>query len=551
MSTGAAGAVLSSGRSVSVGAVLLVLAAVCALVLALPGQTVATRYLGDLFLLLDHAYRVSWGQVPNRDFHTPLGPLVSYVPAAGYWLSGSLGAALPVGMGLLTLALAPAIVHILASRLHPLLAGFYGAFLLLILAVPINLGEGVTALSFAKFYNRIGWAALGALLILYLRPRRGIESDAVDALCAAVLTLALVYTKATFGLAALGFLVFMLLDSWQRRWAAGALGLSVATALAVEAVWRSSLAYLADLQLALAVSGWLRGSWGQIVDHLLVNLADYVLVTLFAALALRYTRSIRDALFYGACGMVGFLLVNQNFQAWGIITLHAAAAVAAETILRHADRPLRAGDAQRWSGAAGAKLLFIALVLPTIAHCTLALGLHAAAAIARAGDPLPLALDRVRFANLWTWGDHDAGLDELSALRDGAAALRALDPPPERVVVLDLANPFSAGLGLRPPQGDAPWLQWERTVGTSASWPGESLLAGARVVMEPNPPPGSDAATALQAGRSPAAIYRPILTEQFEVVRETDRWTVHRRKPAARSGCLPCDGPGANVAGLP
>ncbi len=550
MSVSAAGTAVPLRRSISVGAILLGIAAVCALVLALPGQTVATRYLGDLFLLLDQAYRVSWGEVPNRDFHTPLGPLVSLVPAAGYWLTGSLGAALPVGMGLLTLALAPAIAHILTSRLHPLLAGLYGAFLLLILTVPINLGEGVTALTFAKFYNRVGWAALGALVILYLRPRRLDGSDRIEALCAALLTLVLVYTKATFGLVALGFLVLMLLDPWQRRWAAGALGLVAATALAVEAFWRSSLSYLADLQLALAASGWLRGSWGQIVDHVLVNLADYVLVTLFAVLALRYTRSLRDALFYLACGVVGFLLVNQNFQAWGIITLHAAAAVAAETILRHADGSPDPDDGQRWS--AGAKLLFAALVLPTIAHCTLALGLHAAAAVARAGDPVPLAgFERVRFANLWTWGDHDAGTAELAAIREGASALTALDPPPERVVVLDLANPFSAGLGLRPPHGDAPWLQWERTIGPSAHWAAEDLLAGAEIVLEPKPLPDTDAAKAHEAGRSPAALYRPALTEHFDLVRETERWIVHRRKAAARAGCPSCGESGATVAGRP
>jgi hypothetical protein len=552
MSIGAAGTVLHARRVIPVGMVLFGISAVAALVLALPGQTVATRYLGDLFLLLDQAYRVSWGQVPNRDFHTPLGPLVSYVPAAGYWLSGSLGTALPIGMGLVTLTLAPAIVHILATRLHPLLAGFYGAFLLLILAVPINLGEGVTALSFGKFYNRIGWVGLGALLILYLRPRRGDESDAVDSFCAAVLTLVLVYTKATFALVAVGFLVLMLLDSWQRRWAAGALGLIVATALVVEAFWRSSLAYISDLQLALAASGWLRGSWGQIADHVLINLADYVLVSLFAVLALRYTRSVRDALFYLTCGVVGFLLVNQSFQAWGIITLHAAAAVAAETILRHEDGSQRAEDAQRWSGAAGAKLLFIALVLPTAVHCTLALGLHAASAVARAGAPLPLAgFDRVRFANLWTWGDHDAGAAELVAIRDGASALAALDPPPERVVVLDLTNPFSAGLGLRPPHGDASWLQWERTISSSASWPASDLLADADLVLEAKPLPESDAAKALEAGRSPAALYRPALAEQFEVIRETGRWIVHRRKTARRSGCLSCDRPVTNAAFLP
>ena len=89
------------------------------------GSRTITRYLNDLFLFLDQAYRVSWGQVPSRDFHTPLGPLVSYIPAAGHWLTGRLGAALPVGMGLTILALAPAITHVLASRLHPVLALFF------------------------------------------------------------------------------------------------------------------------------------------------------------------------------------------------------------------------------------------------------------------------------------------------------------------------------------------------------------------------------------------------------------------------------------------
>ncbi len=78
----------------------------------------------------------------------------------------------------------------------------------------------------------------------------------------------------------------------------------------------------------------------------------------------------------------------------------------------------------------------------------------------------------------------------------------------------------------------------------------EDLLAGAEIVMEPKPLPDTDAAKALQAGRTAAALYRPALAERFEVVRETDRWIVHRRKPSGRSGCAACDGPAMGVAGL-
>jgi hypothetical protein len=541
---------LEAGRTWPVASLVLALALLCALLLALPGQTVATRYLNDLFLILDHAYRVSWGQVLNQDFHTPLGPLASYVPALGYRLSGSLGAAMPLGMALLLLGLAPAIAFVLASRLHPLLALSYGAFLILILAVPINLGEGVNALTFAKFYNRIGWVVLGTLLILHLRARQGPGSGSLDAACAAILTLVALYTKATYGVAALGFLALMLLDRRQRGWALGALGGIAVVVLAIEFVWRSSFGYLADLQMALAVSGALRGSWGQILDHILVSLADYVLVTLFAVLALRRSRSLRDALFYLYCGIVGFLLINQNFQSWGIITLHAAAAVAAETILRHTDGAVVTPERERWTAAAGAKLLFLALVLPTIIHCTLALGLHTVAAANRAGDPVPFAnLNEVRFANLWTWGDHGGGLDQLKAVNDGAAALAGLTPRAERVAVLDLANPFSAALGLRPPRGDLPWVQWERTVGPAAASRAAGFLADVVVVLEPKQAPDTDAARADKEGRSPTALFRPVLAAEFEVVRETDHWIVHRRIRPARTGCVDCSGSGQRPAG--
>src|SRR5688500_17832055 len=169
-----------------VAALVLAVATICALLLALPGQTVTTRYLNDLFIFLDGVHRVSEGQVPNRDFHTALGPLVYYVPALGYWISGHLGAAMPVGMALLVLMMALVAAHIVSSRLRPAIALPLSIFLILIAAVPINLGESINGLSFGMFYNRIGWAALGLLLILYLRPihRRSFQS-LFDALCAA------------------------------------------------------------------------------------------------------------------------------------------------------------------------------------------------------------------------------------------------------------------------------------------------------------------------------------------------------------------------------
>lgn len=525
-------------RKVSVGMLVLAFAAVLALLLALPGQTVTTKYIDDLFLYLDSAHRIVSGQVPNRDFHTALGPLGHYIPAAGYWISGSLGAAMPVGMALTTLVLAPAIAHVAASRLHVAIALPFSAFVLLILAVPINLGEGVTALSFTRFYNRIGWAALATLLVMYLLPRHVRPGqDRLDALCAAGLALVLLYTKATYGIAALAFLGFLLFDPRQRRWAALALGLIAATGLVVEAFWQSSAAHVADLLRAWRVDGGLRGSWGQIVDHVLGNLADFVLLGLLAGFAVWRSRSIRDLVFYGFCAIAGFLIINQNYQAWGIVALHAGAAVAAETILRRS-APAAPLPRERWSLAAGTTLLFLALVLPTIVHGALALGLHAGVAIARAGDPVAAGnLDRVRLAQLWTWSDYDTAAAYLQKVRDGAGALAGLEEEPGGILVLDLANPFPSTLGAAPARGDAAGLLFGRTMDSSHAPRPDELLADVRIVMEPKldpPPEGSDdrPTTALRD------LYGPTIAAEFELVRETEHWRIHRRRVATGGvGC--------------
>src|SRR3954447_11386842 len=116
--------------AVAVAFAVLVMAAVSALLLAAPGRTISTKFLNDLVIFLDGAHRVLSGQLPNRDFHTPMGALAYLLPAAGLWLSGTMGGALPVAMALVILLLAPAMAYILASRLTPALALLLGAYLI-------------------------------------------------------------------------------------------------------------------------------------------------------------------------------------------------------------------------------------------------------------------------------------------------------------------------------------------------------------------------------------------------------------------------------------
>jgi hypothetical protein len=509
--------IASSRRPVFVA--VLALATVCSMLLALPGETIATKYLNDLFIFLDGAYRVSLGQVPNRDFHTALGPLNYYIPAAGYWLSGSLGGAMPVGMALVILALAPVAAHILDTRMRPAIAISLGTFLLLVAAVPINLGEEIRSLSFGMFYNRIGWAALGFLLVMYLRPERaGPHQTVLDSLCAAFLVLSMIYMKASYGVVGLVFLVFMLLDRRQRGWAAAALVMTAGVLLLVEATWRSSAAHLSDLLLAGRVSGNL-DTVDELAQIVFNNFADFVIFAIFGVLVLIRTRSVRDFLFLGFCAGSGYLLIGQNFQSWGIVTLGVGAAVAAESLAR-ADRVVAPG--RRRSVLVGAHLLLLAFLLPATIHNAAALGLHAGLAAARYGETVPLPkFDRIRLAKLWTDGEYPAFERYLESLADGANALASLDRGSGPVLVLDFVGPFSAGLGLQPPRGDSTWHHWGRTMNEENFLPAERLFADVRVVMDPKWEVEAGTANGLRQ------VYADYLSDHFELAQETADWKVY------------------------
>ena len=488
-----------------------------ALLLAVPARTITTAYVNDLLLFLDGANRIAFGQVPNRDFHTALGPLVYYLPALGLWLSGRMGGALPVGLGLLIVGLTPIFMHVLASRLHGVLALPFAAFLLLILAVPANLGDDLSSISFAMYYNRIGWVALALLAVMYLLPRSGVKAQWwQDAASAAVLVLVALYTKITYAPSAFALLLLFALRSQHRRWAGAALGMVGCGMLLVELVWRGSYAYVQDLLDTARVSG--ERDLKVLVYAALNNWSDLLIAAVLSVLALWRSRSLLDACFYGICIASGVLIISQNAHAWGIITLFAAAVVAAETCIRAEERPAYAA-----SIASGAPLLFWVMILPPLAKNIIAMVIYATLAITGFGAPLALPnFADVRFGRLWSPGDN--GFTELyiGTFPKGAALLEQM-PSPGRVLVLDFANPFSAGLGFQPPRGDISWMHWGRNVDNENHPAPEQLFADVAIVMIPK--------IGINSGQL-EKLYGPFVTEQYRLLTDTDGWKIYDLKDA-------------------
>lgn len=500
---------------------ILAIGVVLALLLALPGRTVTTKYLNDLFIFLDGGHRLASGQVPNVDFHSSLGPLTYVIAWAGQAIGGSWAAAMPVGMAIVTLLLALVACHVVASRMRPLIGLPIAAFLLLATAAPINTGEDISELSFAMFYNRIGWSALGLLLVMVLPPLVPAQRQTLlDGVASAVLILLMLYLKMTYALVMVAFVLLMLIDRNRDRWPALCLGIVAVTAIVVELLWGGSGTYLADLRSAASVSGD-APSLRRLLGTIRNNLADLIVFSILSIVLLMVRRSPLDLLFVGFCAATGILIIDQNFQTGGILSLAAGAAVAAEALSR---QPQILG--KRWNRLArGCPLLLAAFILPSAAQNAGALGLHATLAVTRQGEPIALpAFEGITIGRLWRDGATPRFLRYNETIRDGAEALRGLGPV-GRVVVLDFVNPFTAGMDLRPASGDSPWFHWGRTINDGEYPKAETLFADAEIVMLPSQP------VERFTGQGMRKLYEPYLKGHFQIVAQTPSWTIYRPIP--------------------
>src|SRR3569623_280463 len=111
------------------------------LALLLPGRTYLGQYANDFMVFVDGANRILNGQVPNREFHTPLGPLAFLLPAFGWWAGGSLGTMMPVATAAFALMFVPLLIYVVSSRLPLGWALAFGLFMVLLVAVPLSPGE--------------------------------------------------------------------------------------------------------------------------------------------------------------------------------------------------------------------------------------------------------------------------------------------------------------------------------------------------------------------------------------------------------------------------
>jgi len=515
--------------------------AILVFLLAIRGKTFSLDYVHDLMIFYDGGSRILDGQLPNRDFHTPLGLLAYMLPAFGIWAGGSLGTMMPLATAAFAAIYLPFLIHVCTSRLPLKQALIFAFWAITLVVTPASIGE--TEPSFGMFYNRWGFGLLGLLFLLSLPRLHGGDSDWKDAAVAAAVLLLTFYLKISYFAVAAGFMLPLVYLRHTRRMALLATALALCGVAAVHLLWSGTGAYLQDIGAAAQISGGVRGSFAALAQLALDNAATLfpflLIVGLAAAAGVPFERLSLSLVVAGG----GVLLANQNYQALGISTLVPAAILAAASVK---------ACPTKHSLRLAATLLLVTLAIPPAFSASRSILVHMAQPYAGSGKSVRVAeIDGYEAQELLSPGADAERVERARTFyRTGTADLESVQmmrdevSPPEyfttildglqllrrdrrlsgKVFTFDFSNPFNAMLGRSGPRGVDSWYHRGRTFDERRHRSAEQTFAEVDVIMVPNAPADRNAYFLL------SHLYGPYLAEKYKLVAKSDYWRAYARK---------------------
>ncbi len=149
---------MNKPNRLSVFFVLVAVWAVLGGIALLKGGLFIGKHEGDTLHFMDIVMRMAQGQMPHRDFMTPIG-FLAFAPVALFVKAGQgLGMAVLSAQVLVALIVLPAAWWVGVSRLSSRIAMAFGGVVLVLVLALVH-GEADSAVSISMHYNRWAWAA--------------------------------------------------------------------------------------------------------------------------------------------------------------------------------------------------------------------------------------------------------------------------------------------------------------------------------------------------------------------------------------------------------
>ncbi|MGJ8583195.1 MAG: hypothetical protein ACSHXD_03800 [Marinosulfonomonas sp.] len=463
------------------------------------GISHAGAFVNDSFVFFDGIDRIAAGQVPNKDFLSPVGPLPYLLPYYGYLAVGSYAGAVEMASLFLLVPVLVCASVFLYKTTSPAAALLVVGTVAGVIVVPLIPGENADQVSHAMQYNRWGWGLLLTIFLLGLPPYQGGGWAALVASLGGALLVALFLTKITYFIFAVGYLGLLVVFPDPRRGIGifsllmGAVLLGMVTLLQSEMVF----GYIGSIQEALKSDGPQRDSYFVVAFGSRTTLIFLILAAYCVTLQRFAWREIALA---GFIAVSGVMIIDQNYQWKFIVTIPAAFLILASI----GDRRSEAGQNSA-SVAIAAGFLALLPFYTDWAQVTLKYIMPAPASAAYFDAP-ELAKMYIEDHGEFNRGGeifHEGPVDVLSLLQgeveilglsqseyadslsDGARLLHSAGATDSEVFTLDFTNALALLVDSPRVMKGYSWLHFGRNVSEETLPPASEFFDGAGYVMVP------------------------------------------------------------------
>lgn len=504
---------------------------------------VPTQIFGhDDFFLLDNGWRVVCGLRPHLDFYSPWGPLTFLIVGLGMVLSNASPNAIGYGSAIVGLVVGLWGYRLGRGRLDAVPSVLFGLFLALLVTAPYALGTWPLWSTHAMVYNRYGFALVGLVLVECLQHAESKERDAGEfvgglstgtamalalflkasyfAVCVPIVIASLMLRRPTrerlcglaagFGVVALAFLAYLRFDI-----------LRITQDLRIAAAGRSKMMELNPPAFAAKFAA-------QIPSLLL-------LILLFAyrssprGQAGRWYEKHQLPIWGGLVFIADAMLMFSNMQPGSMPLVAAFGIVVASRMSSERRRGALAESLTEKHRYFFLLLLCGMLSLPQICFDLVGLGYGAVQKAHPAAARSLVRFSSPRIASVILYDEPSDpranGSLYTAYVNEGVALLKQSCGSGDRVITMDMVNPFPYALGWQPARG--------------------GMAAAAHNNLFSDEPRPSDQeyfgdATAVMVPKAPALnrfyydgyfrIYYPPMLERFQLAAESESWRLYKLK---------------------
>jgi hypothetical protein len=497
----------------------------------------------DDFFMLENGWRVLNGLRPQLDFWSPWGPVAFVVAGLGLKLSDASANGIAYGNAIFASVIGLWTYGVGRNRLEPVPRALLGLYASALACSPYPIGMAPMALSHAMIYNRYSYALLVPLLVecfpSHERQRTNREEWLGAASTGAALGLAL-FLKASYFLVGGGVVAASFIFS------VGTLRRFIGIVVGFSAVSFICMAYLRfQLGIMLRVLYMAAGARAQSLSSktiiynavmhsvtLLCIVGIAILISFLQPHRPRWFRELNLPLVAITIYLADIALFSTNAQSEGLPLLGAFAILLANRVAEFRNDSSSSG--QQFAVPFLASILLISglLFLPQFTDDV------AAIPIAALRELHPYSGCAVRFTEsrvhpLWLcdssmegelqqWSN---GSNYTTYVNDGVALLRRCCDASDRVLAMDMQNPFPYILGWRPPRGGMASTAYNYTLSDKFRPSMDEYFGDATVVMIPKHP-----AMLPQYANRFYEIYTPAVQQRFQLVKESDWFRLYKLK---------------------